>query len=104
MQRLVRYPFPGNVRELRNVLEFAYILCRGDELQEQCLPPAVLEYASATCFNTTGASPLKTPPRDEKERIIAALAEHGGHRARTAHALGIDASTLWRKMRKYEIA
>ncbi len=104
MQRLVRYPFPGNVRELKNALEFAYILCQGDEIQEQCLPPAVLEHVGAACFNTEGAAPLRTPPRDEKERIIAALAEHGGHRARTARALGIDASTLWRKMRKYGIA
>ena len=104
MRRLLLYPFPGNVRELRNALEYAGIICQGGEIQEQCLPPAILEHGGAACLDAAGAAPLKPPPRDEKERIAAALAAHGGHRARTARAVGINASTLWRKMRKHGIS
>ena len=101
LERLMRYPFPGNVRELKNAIEYAYILCPGDEIQEGCLPPSILESSAFSCFDAQRGPPSGI---DEKSLIEQTLARFGGHRGRTAQALDIDKSTLWRKMKRYGIA
>jgi PAS domain S-box-containing protein len=110
LNRLMRHDFPGNVRELENVIEHAFILCRGDEIQEGCLPQYLLEDATPACYeppaiarDSANASSRSLAPQNEKETIIAALRDAGGHRGRAATALGIDKSTLWRKMKKHGI-
>ncbi len=107
MSVLMGYTYPGNVRELRNILEHAYALCDGDEIRDDCLPPRVLGLARAPVQqprNDTAMIPLRRLP-DEKQRelIMRTLRCYNGHRARTADALGIDKSTLWRKMKRYDI-
>ena len=104
LNRLMRHDFPGNIRELENVIEHAYILCRGDEIQEGCLPQYLHENAIPACYEAPAASPESgVLIQNEKETIIKVLREVGGHRGRAAEALGIDKSTLWRKMKKYGI-
>ena len=106
MTWLMRYHYPGNVRELRNVMERAYVLCPYDEIREDCLPPHLLDpqAAEATASPHRQAVSLRRLPPGEQRRLIArTLAQHDGHRARTAEALGIDKSTLWRRMKKLEI-
>lgn len=109
MNYLMRYPYPGNVRELRNIAEHAYVLCPGEDMNVDCLPPRVLqavplrEACHASEMNGVGL-PLRRRSEPEQARMIReALRKHENHRANTARALGIDPSTLWRKMRKFHV-
>ena len=112
MARLMAYDYPGNIRELCNIIERAYVLCRGDEIQEQCLPPSLLAPcrtdappasvpAPASSPPASGHSLRRLPPGEEREVIRAALDACGGRRHETAARLGIHPTTLWRKMKRY---
>jgi len=100
MSILVSYDFPGNVRELQNVLEHAFVLCGGGLVEPRHLPPEL----------TRGAARARVEPGDSmnlevvEERLVrAALAKHQGNRARAAAELGVDPSTLYRKIRRLGI-
>jgi len=106
MSCLMRYSYPGNVRELRNIIEHAYVLCSDHEIREQCLPSRVLGFSSSSGPEPSPkpAMPLwRMPTEDQCQIIRSILYAHNGHRKRTAKALGIDKSTLWRKMKKFGI-
>jgi len=106
MSCLMRYSYPGNVRELRNIIEHAYVLCPGHEIREECLPARVLGFSSSSGSEPAPkpAMPLWRMPTEQQRQIIrSTLYAHNGHRRRTADALGIDKSTLWRKMKKFGI-
>jgi two-component system nitrogen regulation response regulator NtrX len=99
------YRWPGNVRELRNVIERLMIMVPGDTIT---LPNLAFLQGSAA----VGAEPSGTPPlplheaRDQFERdyILRALAANHGNISRTADALGVERSNLYRKMRGFGIA
>ena len=100
MNALCSYSWPGNVRELENVLERALILCRSDVLGLQDLPEKILGAGD------TGPRVSSTPagnPLEEAERrtLIQTLQDHGGHREKTAQALGMSRRTLQYKLKKY---
>ena len=99
---LMRHTFPGNVRELQNIIERAVVLCRNDRIGIESLPTELTdgELIDGAEEPKTKANPLLEA---EAETILRTLREQGGHRGKTAAALGIDKSTLWRKMRKYAI-
>ncbi|UZP68561.1 sigma-54 dependent transcriptional regulator [Desulfovibrio mangrovi] len=117
MQALLEYDWPGNVRELENVLERALILSRSETLGTESLPaqfragemrriPSVEPAPSAFREDVeTSAEPQRSRPKtlDDAERIalMDALEAQGGHRERTADALGISRRTLQYKLRKY---
>ena len=103
LNRLMRHDFPGNIRELENIIEHAYILCRSDEIQEQCLPQYLLEDQPPACYQEPGIMTAGILPTSERETIISVLKEADGHRGKAASALGIDKSTLWRKMKRHNI-
>lgn len=87
--------WPGNIRELRHVLEHAFIRCRESELTAHYLPAELRR----------GPAPLKpNPDRSEEEAICTALRRAGGNKAKAAKLLGIDRKTLYRKLEKYAIA
>ena len=99
---LMRHSFPGNVRELRNIVERAVVLSRGTVIEPECLPPELLDVGGADVRSKTPAqSPLG---ESEAATILHALRQHAGHRGRAAAALHIDKSTLWRKMKKHQIS
>ncbi len=106
MDRLMAYDWPGNVRELENVLERALILSRSDTLTPDLLPPRMGE-GRAEVREPKGAqtgAAVQAPvsfEEAEKQAIMRALAANGGHRERTADALGISRRTLQYKLRKY---
>jgi len=97
MQRLINYDWRGNVRELQNAIERAVTLSDG-EIEPQHLPQKVRE-APVAIRDLTG----QTLTLDELERryILEILARENDDKARTAALLGIDLSTLYRKLKRY---
>jgi len=94
MQRLVEYDWPGNVRELANLVERHVALADAQVMHLDALP-------SRTAGDTLDAD---LPPLQELERryILKLLERFGGNRERTAATLGINKSTLWRKLQSYK--
>jgi transcriptional regulator with PAS, ATPase and Fis domain len=97
MELLLNYPYPGNVRELENILEHALIICQGKVIEWRHLPVFLLK-------NGAEAPPrVSSERRPERDRILQLLQDHGGNRGKTARALKINRTTLWRKMKRYGI-
>jgi len=105
MEILLNYDYPGNVRELENVLEHALIICQEDAIQLTHLP----EYLQARPVARKGISltsiePASQADNAERAELVAALQRFSWHRQKTASALGMDRTTLWRKMKKYGLS
>ena len=109
---LVEHDYPGNVRELENLLERAFVLCRGRTIERRHLPPELLGGAAAA--GGKGLRPserailaAETPAGDARRRspearkLVEVLEAHNWNRTATALALGIGRNTLWRRMREY---
>ncbi len=98
MRVLLHYDFPGNVRELENILEHAFVMCRGEQIEIHHLPPGLVDAVPAASI---------TPPCDEpldlaqREAILAVLTKHHWDKTHTAKELGVSRTTLWRKCRRY---
>ena len=101
LNMLMNYEFPGNVRELENIIEHAFVLCRSPQIEIEHLPKEFIQKVNEDKIsNKQSAGRLKEA---ENELIIDALKRHGGNRSKVADDLGINKSTLWRKMKKYNI-
>jgi DNA-binding NtrC family response regulator len=105
MELMLRYSWPGNVRELENCVERAVVLCRQNLIGPDDLPPAVLhgarrdgEHEPYTPAMGTLYDALVEP---EKHIITSALEANHGNRQATAEQLGINRTTLYKKMKKY---
>jgi two-component system response regulator HydG len=101
MTALMNHAWPGNVRELENAIEHAVVLSRGGTIRPAHLPPEVTGGAAGGRPSLRGV-PLHSDA--EKDVLAAALRETGWNRTRAAQRLGIDRSTLWRKIREYGLA
>lgn len=134
---LLTYPYPGNVRELRNIVEYAVNICSERLIKTSHLPSYIIEpephTQSPTVYEQTHTTTAAyTEPKSEKQNpidpeafntgshaesyrslnwediertmIIEALVKAKGRRGKAAQILGWGRSTLWRKMRKYNIA
>jgi|YNPNPStandDraft_1061719.scaffolds.fasta_scaffold00715_4 PAS domain S-box-containing protein len=100
---LLNHPYPGNVRELQNILEHAMILCKGVEIQRSHLPAYLLK-EPAEPFLPGRSSPGRQILREkEREAILAVLRRHGGRVGAAARDMCMHRSTLWRKMRQLGI-
>ncbi|MCC8194913.1 MAG: sigma 54-interacting transcriptional regulator [Deltaproteobacteria bacterium] len=104
LRRLEAMPFPGNIRELGNILERMTILCEGrvmdmGVLARSGIPPSPGERKSATPEQGGGVSFREA----QASTIIRALEQTGGNKAAAARLLGVDTSTLWRKMKSLGI-
>jgi DNA-binding NtrC family response regulator len=112
---LENYYYPGNVRELENIIERAVVIAPGDELTVDCLRPEVRdpEAAQAMIRDTAGASEnidlsrginfYEEVRRFEIDLIRRALDQTGGHQSRAARLLGLNATTLNSKIKTYNI-
>jgi DNA-binding NtrC family response regulator len=124
LEALIAYSWPGNVRQLKNCLERAVILSNNGRITVAELPPEVVRPAvpvaqfagpvsqpgAAPDFNPTpgsfapGAVSSPTSLRDvERQQILSALEQTGWHRGKTAEILGISPSTLYRRLRDYNL-
>jgi len=102
MEVLLNYDYPGNVRELENILEHALIICQDDVIEPRHLPLFLMKEP----LSTDGPRP-EAPGREaspsERDRLIEVLRRHHWRRGEAARELGMDRSTLWRKMKRHHI-
>jgi len=123
LQRLTSYRYPGNVRELRNIIEYGVNICRGEVIEIDHLPPYVLDEPPAPSLPTgrkTDTAPTSShsaanghtgSPDNaanwsdiEKQNILEALMQTSGNRSEAAKLLACGRTTLWRKMKEYNLA
>lgn len=95
LARLMDHDYPGNVRELENIIEQAFVLCRGGRIEVEHLPP---ELRPKPGKGIAGGRPISLE-QIEKLSIVEALQRRKGNRKLAARDLGINASTLYRKIR-----
>jgi DNA-binding NtrC family response regulator len=98
---LLAYDWPGNVRELENALEHAVLITSGEEIGPETLPERARHPKPAPLVSErTHANP--TLDAVERAYILHVLQAEGGNKTRAAEVLGIDPSTLYRKLSRYE--
>jgi len=109
MQLMMDYPWPGNVRELTNAVEHGMILAKNGRVTASALPFDIRHYHkhnNQAAVRGQQAAPgsaagVETDPH--KREILDALEDSGGNRAEAARKLGIDRSTLWRRMHRLNL-
>jgi two-component system, NtrC family, response regulator HydG len=97
LEKFMRHPWPGNIRELEHAIEHAFVLCRDQTITLNHLPP-----------DLTGTLPPKpskadVKPQNELEKINAALEQVDWNKAKAARLLGVSRQTLYRKVEEYGI-
>lgn len=99
MAQLIDYSYPGNVRELENIIERAFVLCRSGRIELEHLPTELWQNTHSSLEDGAGSLTLK-----DMERIFIrkALERHDGSRTLAAQSLGINPSTLYRKMKAFK--
>ncbi len=97
---LKEYDYPGNVRELQNILEHAFVLCAGGLIQPEHLPQDIVAAHQA---QRLASAPAADFAQAEARVIYEALKRNSFKRLATAHELGINKTTLWRKMKRLGI-
>lgn len=92
--------YPGNARELENLIERAFVLCKGGLIELQHLPPEVRRGLELPGVKAGAGMTLRST---EALHIASALRRHGGNRKAAATELGIHPSTLFRKIKRLDI-
>jgi two-component system response regulator HydG len=103
LERILAYHWPGNVRELENALEHAVTVSQSDEIEPSALPERL------TAPKPQPLVQERTPPNPtldaiERAYILWVLQAEGGNKTRAAEVLGIDPSTLYRKLARYDVS
>ena len=103
MRVMMDYPWPGNVRELENAVEHGIICATGNQVGVESLPQDIREYQQKDLLDKENLSWERGEGDKFRRNIEAALKQCGGNKAQAAQLLGIDRSTLWRRMQKLNI-
>jgi len=109
MRTMVAYPWPGNIRELRNAVEYAFVLAKGTSIGTEHLPEKLLQH------NPDTSTPLDLLPdpvipakisckKSEKTALVAALQKSDGNQTKAAQILGVSRVTVWKRMKKHGVA
>jgi two-component system, NtrC family, response regulator HydG len=107
---LMDYCWPGNVRELENAVEHAFVVCQEDHIGLFDLPTEIrmVELRTAYCrehrFSKDMASDGGHSPADTRDSFLAVLRGCDWNQSETARRLGVDRSTVWRKMKRWDIS
>jgi len=97
IELLRQYDYPGNVRELRNIIERASLLCDGEAIQPSHLPEEVRAGRTTRAANCDSSASLE---QLERQALETRLAQHHGSRKKLAAELGISERTLYRKLKQ----
>jgi PAS domain S-box-containing protein len=106
IRMLLNYSFPGNVRELKNIVEHAMLLCSNSQILIDDLPTYLTETGEVSSQSMLAKSYKVSENHlldKGKEGLLEALEEHRWHMQDTANALQINRTTLWRKLKRYNI-
>ena len=107
MRLMVAYPWPGNIREMRNSVEYGFVLARGKSIGIEHLPEKIINFNSLELEN----KPLRMVEQDsmvkiglsEKEKLFNALQQADGNQTRAAKILGVSRITVWKRIKKHGI-
>jgi DNA-binding NtrC family response regulator len=102
LARLQEYDYPGNARELENIIERSLALCDNSEIQPHHLPSDLKSSQQFTLPDIQAARPNKSLEENEREYILSVLKSVDGNKTKAAKIIGIDRVSLWRKLKKYE--
>jgi len=100
MAAMLSYDFPGNIRELENSIEHCFVLCQGNAIETRHLPPSIKKSITT---KDSDISTFRTLRQTEALMIERALHRNKGNRTAAARELGINASTLFRKLKSLNI-
>jgi PAS domain S-box-containing protein len=103
MQLMMDYPWPGNVRELTNAVEHGMILAKSGRVKADSLPFDIRHHHHNTGSQSSQLTNTSAEIDPHKKEILDALEESNGNRAEAARKLGIDRSTLWRRMHRLKL-
>ncbi|GAB6124714.1 sigma-54-dependent transcriptional regulator [Humidesulfovibrio idahonensis] len=95
---LAAYPFPGNIRELENLMERAVVLAEGHVMELRHLPPDL--QLDQQQLKTSRQGGMATLEENERQHILWVLEQTGGNKSRAAEILDIDRASLWRKLKR----
>lgn len=100
---LEQYNFEGNIRELRNLAERISVMCEGDVIDEKLMRTALYPEDIFAVKNEDASLNPMPQEKTERDSILEALNQTGGSKGAAAELLGMDRSTLWRKMKMYHL-
>jgi PAS domain S-box-containing protein len=100
MQMLTAYAWPGNIRELINVVEYAFVVCHDELIAPRHLPALAGEKQRANLLRDTGS----VDDHEKRDELLRVLKETGGNRQEAAGLLGVSRVTLWKLLKKHGIA
>ncbi|MCL4405770.1 MAG: hypothetical protein M1287_01005 [Firmicutes bacterium] len=104
MKVLLNYHYPGNIRELQNIIEHAALLCNDSRIDLRHLPGDLLPAQSQSSFLELAMMEENPVRYVEKELIRLAMAESGGNVSEVARKLSMGRSTLWRRLKEMKLA
>jgi len=104
LRLLLNYDYPGNVRELENIIERAFILCKNDLIRLECLPKEIVETGSEGRESKVPLKGKNLLAEAEAEMIENTLKKNEGNRVKSAEELGMSRVTLWRKIKKFNLS
>ncbi|THB76345.1 MAG: PAS domain S-box protein [Desulfobulbaceae bacterium] len=102
LKLLMQHDFPGNIRELENIIEYAFILCPGGYIQKEHLPESILSPDSST-LSSANILESMTLEEIEQQAILQSLERNKWKRMMTCRELGISKDTLRRKIERYKL-
>ncbi|MCP3901635.1 MAG: PAS domain S-box protein, partial [Desulfobacteraceae bacterium] len=99
MRLMVAYPWPGNIRELRNSVEYAFVLARGKSIDIEHLPEKITNYKSLETVTSESQKTSNTVKvgLSEKEKLLDALQKTDGNQTKAAELLGVSRITVWKR-------
>ena len=98
LETLMRHTYPGNIRELENIVEHAFVLCSSGTIRKKHLPAYLVSGKDSQPDRADSLEAL------EAQFLVRTLERHGWNRAAAARDLGIHKTTLWRKMKRLGVA